>query len=310
MSQVDLACRLLCASAAAYCIKTTDKSGQYNPCGCDCSKPKGLSDTCKQYCAIGFVEDPYVITSLQIEACLVGKTATEVIVAFRGTLPPAKTWDSFFDWLQDFFAKPTTNINLPGEVHSGFLFALLSIADDIRDAINKLDPTHSLPLYVTGHSKGGGMAPIAAMYFKNAFKLDVAQTITFAGPKPGNKEFCDVYNTEFPNDIRYENYLDVVPLLPPSASFIGDLEKLPLPDFIKNLLKDAEGWDYETVGTLRYIDSDGKVSSPPLMSVRVLEIIGKLVTGDISAIADAHHASCGYRYMEGTCTGSVCGVSS
>ena len=307
MSQIDLPCKLLCASEAAYCIQPHGKSGKYNPCH---NNPHVTAGMIKQYNAIGLAEDPYIVTALQIEACLIGRTDSEIIVAFRGTLPPAKNWDSFFDWLEDAFAEPVSNINLPGKVHYGFLFALLQIAEPVIQAIQHYLNDHpGLPIYITGHSKGGGMAPIAAMYFKNAYGMTADQTITFAGPKPGDGDFCNAYNTAFPNDIRYENYLDIVPMLPPSDAFISLLSSIPfLPAKLKKLLKEAGKWDYETVGTLRYIDSSGNVNpSPPSDTKRFIEIVGEIVKGDISQIADAHHASCGFRYMEGTCQGTVCG---
>lgn len=320
MSSIDLACKLLCASESAYAISTTDTSGQYNPLdmlqnGVWVPDPTKAQYT-KYYNALEFVENPYIVVSAQIEAAMVGKTSSEIIIAFRGTLPPALNWDSFFDWLQDFWAKPESNINLPGEVHSGFLLAVISLADGINDAVKALDPNGSLPIYVTGHSKGGGMAPIATMYFKNLFQMQISQTITFAGPNPGDADFCNSYNSTYPNDLRYENYLDIVPLLPPDAEFIDSLEAIPdLPTSFINLLNEAKGWDYETVGTLQYIDAEGvaksysSIEADLLLPVRISEIVEKIVTLDFSAIGDAHHASCGYRYMQGTCTGSICGTS-
>ncbi len=313
MSTPDLPCRLLCASESAYAISTDASSGQYNPLYMTDPNGKRVLDPTKkiyekQYNAVGFKGKPFVVTSIEIEAALVGKTDTEVIIAFRGTLPPVPfTIDGFFDWMQDLWAAPTTNINQPGKIHHGFLFAMLSIADGIRDAVNELDPTNSLPIYVTGHSKGGGMAPIGALYFRNAFKMEIEQTITFAGPKPGDTEFCTTYNTIFPNDLRYENYLYMVPLLPPSDDFIEALEDFPLlPSFVKNMLKDAATWNYDTVGTLRYINSEGNVAIiPTLMAIRIADIMEALVTNPMQ-VADAHHASCGYRYMKGTCKGTVC----
>lgn len=304
---VGMACKLLCASESAYAISTSGRSGQYNPVNSGNSALYG-----KQYAAIGFVVDPFVVISAQIEAALVGKTSSEIIVAFRGTLAPAKNWDSFFDWLQDFWAEPTSNHNLPGEVHSGFLVALMGLADGIRSAIEALDPGKRLPIYITGHSKGGGMAPIAAMYFKNAFGIHAAQTITFAGPRPGNADFCTAYNAAFPNDLRYENYLDIVPLLPPTPTFIEALELLPLPAEIKKLLQDGANWNYNSVGTLEYIDKNGVAKSygtigADLLSVaRIAEIAASIATGDISAVANAHHASCNHGYMNGTCPITVC----
>lgn len=304
MNSIDLSCKLLCAAEAAYCIQTTDTIGQYNPC---VNNPNVTANMIKQYDAIGFVENPYVITAAQIEACLVGVTKTEIIVSFRGTLPPAKNWDSFFDWLQDFFAIPTTDPYIQGKVHQGFLIALKSLAKPIVKAIKTIQKKYNLPIYITGHSKGGGIAPIATMYFTNKYKLKIEQTVTFAGPKPGDLYFASCYNRKFTNDLRYENYLDIVPLMPPATSFIKELELLPLPTLLKRMLKSAEAWDYEPVGTLKYIDNHGQVTTPATpMIIRVADITYELITGNIDKIADAHHASCGYRYMKGTCNGSIC----
>jgi hypothetical protein len=309
MSNISLPCQLLCASASAYAISTTDPSGQYNPL-------VPGSPFQNQYDAVGFIGDPYVVTADQIEAALVGQTANGIIVAFRGTLPPALNWDSFFDWLQDFMAPTTRNGNLPGEVHEGFLFALTKLKDGIIRAIRALDPGGSLPIYITGHSKGGGIAPIAAMYFRNANGLNITQTITFAGPNCGNGDFVNAYNETFPNDVRYENYLDIVPLLPPDSEFITLLKAIPdLPASFVRRLNEMEAYDYQPVGNLTYIDSSAVATAYPaweadlLLPVRMAEIIEKIMTLDFSAIADAHHASCGYRYMQGTCTGTtICPV--
>jgi hypothetical protein len=309
MSTLSLPCQLLCAAASAYAITPTDPSGQYNPLGTN-------SPFQNQYDAVGFIVDPYVVTADQIEAALVGQTANSIIVAFRGTLPPALNWDSFFDWLEDFMAPTTSNINLPGEVHEGFLFALGLLRGGIVDAIHALDPDGTLPIYITGHSKGGGIAPIAAMYFKNAYSLNITQTITFAGPNCGDTDFVNAYNTTFPNDVRYENYLDIVPLLPPDSEFIDILETIPdLPASFVNKLNEMKAYDYQPVGSLMYIDSSAvakpytALEAEVLLPVRIAEITEKIATFDLSAIGDAHHASCGYRYMQGTCTGTtICPV--
>ena len=44
-----------------------------------------------------------------INAATVGQCPFGIVVAFRGTLPPAESDpDSLLDWLQDFFAEPIT----------------------------------------------------------------------------------------------------------------------------------------------------------------------------------------------------------
>lgn len=305
MSQISTACQLLCASNAAYSILPSMSSGWYNPCG----------DDNIYYKAIGFVGNPYVV-SIDIEAALVGATSTEIIVTFRGTIPPAFTWDSFWDWFQDFCTKPAANVNLPGEVHEGYLFAVIMLAGEINSAIQTLDPHGSMPVYLTGHSKGGGMAPIAAMYMKNLYGLNVQQTITFAGPNPGNSDFQTVYNATFPNHLRYENYLDLVPLMPPVPETIDVLEVIPdLPQSFIDKLNDAKAWDYQSVGTLEYIDAAADVcaynwlEADALLPIRLAEISEKIVTLQLAEIGVAHYSSCGYKYMEGTCgADGVCSV--
>lgn len=311
MSTISLPCQMLCASVCTYAITTSEKSGRYNPVGPN-------SPYQNQYDAIGFINDPFVVTDIQIEAALVGQTADSIIVAFRGTLPPAFNWDSFFDWLEDFMVPPIDAAPyIKGKVHAGFLAAMELLEAQIVTAINTLDPSGTLPVYITGHSKGGGIAPIAAMYLKNKHPyLNIVQTITFAGPNSGNGEFQSAYNDMFPNHIRYENYLDLVPILPPDPEFIELLEAIPdVPASFIAVLNDMLAYDYEPVGNLMYIDSSGDASAystleaEGLLPLRMGEIAVELAELDLSAIADAHHPGCGYGYMNGTCSGSgVCPV--
>jgi hypothetical protein len=322
-------CRLLCASASAYLIETNYPSGIYQ---LDLAKPKLPPEiplpiipenTIRQYNSIGLISQPYVIVAsqtstnpnLKIEACFVGETKEGIIISFRGTLPPFPvTQDSIADWIENiFYADTVTNPNLPGKVHQGFLEALLSLQSNIHKAIHKLDPTHSKPLYMTGHSKGGALAPIAAAYFKGKGLFTANHVVTFAGAKPGDGTFASNYNVAFPNSTNYENYLDVVPFLAPGKSFIKLIEKVPLPEFLKNLLEKAAKWDYEPVGAknVQYVNSLGKVdnSFPDADPyVRFAEILWEFTKGKkgLEQVADAHHVSCGFRYMAGTCKGSVC----
>lgn len=305
MSTISIPCKLLCASVSAYAIDPTSPSGQYNPVS-------ATSPYIKEYTALGFIDTPYVVTDLQIEAALVGRTSFGIVVAFRGTLPPALNWDSVMDWIQDFLAFPTTNINLPGEVHEGFLFALLSLADGINDAVNVLQGTNPVPVYVTGHSKGGGIAPIAAMYFKQVFEMKIGQVVTFAGPNCGNTDFVNRFNRTYPDTRRYENYLDIIPLLPPDPEFLDILEDIPgVPQGLIDELNKFKNFDYQPVGNLIYINSHGvampysDLAAKALLPIRMGEIALQLLE-NWREVVSAHHPGCGYRYMEGTCQGSVC----
>jgi hypothetical protein len=119
---VNLNCVLACACATAYGIDPV--TGAYTPV-----QPfSGVVD---------FIPAPTVINgtgSDRINACLVGKNANGIIVAFRGTIPPGDP-DSIPDWVGDFFAVPTTCGDLPGKVHAGFCHDIQSIIAPIIAAV-------------------------------------------------------------------------------------------------------------------------------------------------------------------------------
>ena len=96
-----------------------------------------------------------------IDAALVGETENEVIVAFRGTLPPNSASPDqrqvLLDWLGNLDALLVAGADLPGLVHQGFLGALDALWPDVADAV-----TPGKTLYFTGHSKGGAIANLAA----------------------------------------------------------------------------------------------------------------------------------------------------
>lgn len=304
MEKLTLECKLLCASSAAAAIMVSDKNGQYNPC-------EGNN---QQYSGISYVVDPFVVVAGvdEIEAALVGKTDSEIIISFRGTLPPEPTVPSLLDWMQDLMAIPIPNKYLKGKVHSGFLIATLLLEEGILNAIKQLDPESKLPIYITGHSKGGGVAPIAAMYFNNSGRLNIENVITFAGPNPGDYTFYTDFKSTFPNAIRYENYLDIVPLLPPKPEMVDIIETIPnLPNEFLKLLNDSKSWNYHPVGALRYINyyknvkAYNEIEADFLLPIR-LEEIHEHAKGGLSFLGDAHNEDCWYGYMEGVCQHNVC----
>lgn len=316
-TSIDLSCRLLCACEAAYCIADDAKDGQYNPCD---GNPNVTVDMRKQYNAVGFIGNPYIVTCDQIEAAIVGKTDAGIIIGLRGTLKPGFNPDSILDWIQDLLAFPSSDEYLTGKVHTGFLLAVTLLAEGINNAVtaiqNESSENKNLSIYITGHSKGGGMAPIATMYLKNKYGLNSTQTLFFAGPNPGDTDFCSKYNEMFSNTVRYQNYLDIIPLLPPVPLAIDALEttlKSILPEKLVSLLNDAKDWDYSDVGTMMYIDKERNVTKESSLGAGItdtedwLAITTALLTGHASDVADAHHSACGYGYMDGTCKGDVCG---
>jgi hypothetical protein len=300
---VTLNCRLLCACGCAYNIDTD--SGAYRPPPGDPYGP-----------VVAYLTAPTPISGGddRIDACLVGESADGVIVAFRGTLPPSwQSWPSVLDWLQDLMCEPESRPNLPGKVHTGFYDASSAIIDAVAAEVKRLNPAGAKSVYVTGHSLGGAMAAIGAWIMQAPpYGIKIAQVVTFASPKPGDGTFQAAYQKVFTDHARYENYDDLVPLLPPADDFIKAVAEIPV---IGELFKQAANWDYQPVGTLSYIESaaDGyKVTPdyPLLMDERLAEVafeLGKdIYDENFSSFGNAHSCLCGFGYMSGTCPAAVC----
>lgn len=106
-----------------------------------------------------------------------------------------------------------------------------------------------------------------------------------------------------------------MPLLPPADDLIRAVAAIPL---IGDLFKQAEQWDYQPVGTLRYIESakDGYEvipDHPVLMTERLMEIAAEIakdvIEDSFASLGDAHSSQCGHGYMGGTCPAAVCAGS-
>ncbi|SPF37093.1 putative Class 3 lipase [Candidatus Sulfopaludibacter sp. SbA4] len=303
---VPLNCTLACACATAYGINPVN--GQYAPV----SPFSGI---------VNFNPGPAVINgtgSDRINACLVGKNSNGIIVAFRGTIPPGEP-DSLPDWLVDFFAEPTTCGALPGLVHSGFCHDINSIIEPIVAAVKALDPSAN-KVYVTGHSKGGALASLGA-YLLTTARVAVQQVVTFASPRTGDPDFRAGYQKVIPNQIRYENYGDLVPLVPPSAPFIGGLGAIVsrIPDIGKELaaiIDKAKNWEYVPVGAEYFIESasDGyAIDTSESELDQVGDFFLNLAQNDfdiVKALGNAHAIACDFGYMSGSCPSSVCGGTS
>jgi hypothetical protein len=301
---VTLNCRLLCACGCAYYIDAI--TGRY--------EPPGSGDRFSPVVGYEATPTPFGGGPDRIDAVLVGENPDGIIVACRGTLPPSlHSTASMLDWLDDFTCEPESAPGLPGKVHTGFYEAVSALIGPVIDHVKQLNP-NAKRVYVTGHSKGGAMASIAA-YLMHASQIPITQVVTFASPKPGDSAFLAGYQQIIGNQLRYENYDDVVPLLPPADDFIRLLADLPE---IGKLFKEAEGWDYQPVGTLAYIESarhDYRVIGDRalLMAERLWHVAGELAEDlrhdDFSSFAAAHTLACGYGYMSGSCPTSVCGAA-
>lgn len=294
-------CRMLCASACAYSI---DADGIYTPPGVQAE-------------SVGWIKKhpPVAIVGgeLNINACLIGVNNKDgIIVAFRGTLPPYPvSVAGIADWLHGIVVStPNQAGNIRGKVHDGFWNALETIWPEILYQINRFrDLYPQKPLYLTGHSKGGSLACISAarIYYDHPEILQPKAVYTYGSPHPGDNEFVNSFPLTTIPVIRYENQMDVVPLLPPTELFIKLGCRVPI---VGKALERVKGWDYAPLGKLQYIKDDCLImdDEPGLIVVRVGEIVANLIEGEsrFERLVEAHYHSCGYSYMNAICKGEVC----
>jgi hypothetical protein len=163
-----------------------------------------------------------------------------------------------------------------------------------------LTPTGQL--WITGHSKGGAIAALAAVRLQA--EGVTPRIVTFGAPKVGDEDFAAAYDARFTHT-RYEYADDIVPHLPPSADFLDLLSKLPL---LGHRFADLQRYNYRAVRRLEFIDGSGHFldDSPTLPTVRFLSLARLMVTGQFRRIGLDHSINCGAGYMTALCPSGVC----
>lgn len=270
---LNMACRMAKASDVAYYV----------------DKPGGVS-ACPFYSDVGFIALPQSFVVTQINAAIVGTTATEVIVAFRGTLPiEIDDWDAFvrsiLDWVNDGDAKLTDVEYSVGMVHQGFDKSLELLWGDVLPAVEAQHSSSKLPVVITGHSKGGAMASLAALRLQHEAAITTAAVYTFGSARAGNTQFTKDYDGKIISDWRFENSNDIVPHLPPAAHLLPFLAQVD-PRFAS-----LSAHAYDSVGLLEFLNWSGTISEGESISLdgdRMLHF-GKLAaTGQIRQVAQDH----------------------
>lgn len=293
-----LAGQMLCASVYAYAIQP---DGSFDSSYPPYDTASGLSQPDALFAGIG---------ELDLDACLVGLNTAQnaVVVAFRGTLPPSeKSVTTALDWIDDFYAETISVPGIPGKVHAGFWDSVDKLWAQLLPKVQALMKNNTLPLYITGHSKGGAMASLAAMRFATSENIKPAGIFTFASPMPGDQDFANGYLF---NSIhtRYEYQDDIVPHLPPDATLVTLLQDLPdigkYFDFMQN-------WDYTPVGTLQFINWSDQFQgeSVGLDIERVYHLLKLMAELQFGTILGDHGADCGDGYMTAINPTGVCTVS-
>jgi len=233
-----------------------------------------------------------------IDAAFVGTSADGIVLAFRGTLSSQNGGDhkqTADDWINNLKADLTRGENLPGLVHRGFLDALKELWHDVEpEVIGRLKASPGKRLYITGHSKGGALAHLAAARFVQS-ALVQGSNITvrsFEGAHPGDQAFANGYLDLVADVTRYEYQDDLVPHLPPSIMFRHLFQAEP---YFKPLQMIDSHVDYAPAGKLQFIDwADGiRAQSTLLSTERLFHLARRVTGGEFSEIVADHSISPG-----------------
>lgn len=172
---------------------------------------------------IGLSPDKTIVFSKRDVQGFVAADGEKIILAFRGSEPPTSI-NGIQDWLRDFDALPVNlhdyvnNGPLGAKVHQGFADGARDVLSHVINSIWKLDPAQKLPLFITGHSLGGGLAVCAAAFLRydNLLKREIQGLYTYGQPRVANPTLAAALNAEFGS--RYQrvvNNVDIVPRVPP-----------------------------------------------------------------------------------------------
>jgi hypothetical protein len=220
-------------------------------------------------------------------------TDTEIVVAFRGTEPiNTADWDHFInsikDWVQDGEADLKKPGYATGMVHQGFFNSLETLWGGVVAEVRKrLADKPLLPVVVTGHSKGGALATLAAIRLHNQENVNRIAVYTYGSPRVGDTDFSTSFNAVI-GQWRFENDNDLVPHLPPTAqllSFLGRLDPR---------LSGLKARAYDHAGVLEYLDSQGQLTegnsdnSLDIFGQRMRSFFHLLVTGQLKQVATDH----------------------
>ncbi len=143
-----------------------------------------------------------------------------VIIAFRGSeasqnnkISPVKI---VYDWLLtdfNFFKKRVLWWGWGVKIHTGFYNAADIVYDELHSIVARHMAGPGKRLWITGHSLGAGVAPLAAFRLAGD-GVSVQGIYTFAGPRIGNDIFARAFRKRFPDMQRWVYNNDIVTKVP------------------------------------------------------------------------------------------------
>lgn len=178
-------------------------------------------------------DDTRRVIDIGRDRCVVFDRGSYLAVVFRST-------DNGANWLSNFniskaeHGDETTRI--PGRIHKGFYGTATGFLAFIHHALESFQakrPGRPVPVYFSGHSRGGPLTSIAALLLGTAYTLG---TYTYGAPRWCDKVMAREYDMRLGRcTFKHVNNNDIVPHSPPWRL----------------------GWQH--VGRLNYIDRRGEV---------------------------------------------------
>ncbi len=155
---------------------------------------------------------------------------TTYALAFRGSVSPADMAGFFKNWIcnADTFQQvpwvypPGGEVKISAGMHTALNLAV-GLTDpfthaNLQQFLGGLAASGRVELLVVGHSLGGALAQLGAMWLD--YELDAPgranhvsiTPLTFAAPTTANQQFADLFGAKFPNAYACVNTHDVVPM--------------------------------------------------------------------------------------------------
>ncbi|WP_291844626.1 lipase family protein [Maricaulis sp.] len=172
-----------------------------------------------------------------------------LVLSFRGT-EPTRMADLRTDLDLELMELPHGRTLEGGvaKVHKGFYRAYRSVEDQIAAVLERED-CMDLPLFITGHSLGGGLAVVATRFVANGSR---GACYTFGAPRVSNQAFT---NQIFTPVYRIVNAADIVTAVPLSSTVINVVRMLvrwlPVVSKLSPYLERVR--EYRHGGDLRYL---------------------------------------------------------